>query len=177
MRRWRWGVVGLLIVGVVLMTMMPRNSEGHAARELRKLGAEITRDETRAGKPVVAVNLTSTEINPEDLDLLLALPHLERVDLSRVAVTDEGLARISGLSGLRVLNLSGTKVTDAGLAHLQGLTDLEELRLARTAVSDKGLVHLRPLTKLRVLVLSGTGVSAIGAARWRKAMPKCRTEL
>ncbi len=174
MRRWKWLVAAGLIVGVLVLSSAPGTSASRASRELRKLGAEITRDETKPGKPVVGVDLADVEVKADDLEHLRSLPDLERLNLSRCPVTDEGMAHLAGLPALKVLNLSGTQVTNAGLDHLQGLPQLEDLRLSRTRITDAGLAHLQGLSQLRALNISFTETSPAAVAALRKALPECK---
>src|SRR5260370_18484960 len=65
-----------------------------AVDALTKLGGKVTRDAAAPGKPVLAV------------------------DLSLSQVTDEGLGHFQALTNLQTLSLIGTRVTDAGMVKV-----------------------------------------------------------
>jgi WD40 repeat protein len=82
----------------------------------------ITRDDTRPGKPVVAIQLR---------------PNLER------KVRDGDLAHLTKLSCLRSVDLSSQNITDAGLEHVEGLSQLKGLNLRGTRVTKEGVDRLK----------------------------------
>jgi len=113
------------------------------------------------------LSLGRNEITDEGLKHLQGLKHLESLYLHNNKLTDAGLVRLKGLKNLKTLYLSGSQVTDAGLRHLEGLTNLENLALARTAVADAGLAKLRGFTQLKHLTLYETNVSDAGLIHLR----------
>ena len=70
-----------------------------------------------------------------------------------VTLTDSGLDAVLALAHLEELNLAGSKITDVGVARLAALRDLRSLDLSGTQVSAKGLESLAGLKNLRKLVL------------------------
>jgi hypothetical protein len=167
-------------------------SERRALAALRAIDPIVTFDETRPGKPVVAIQFrpNAGKVTDDDLVHVRAFPNVRSVDLSNKQwVTDAGLAHLAGLTRLEELCLNGTKVTAAGVVHfvkgratlrrlelrrvplrdddlldLNGLTELQTLSLRGTLVTDKGVGHLKAFTKLRVLSLMSTSVGDAGLA-------------
>src|SRR5262245_3096712 len=71
-----------------------------AVQALEQLGARITRGSSAQGKPIIAVDLHSTDL------------------------TDARLKHLRGLKSLQTLILSFTDVTDAGLKELKEFKEL-----------------------------------------------------
>ena len=96
-----------------------------------------------ASESIVELNLASTGINDELLNLLEDMPALETLNLSNNGITDAGMASVAGFANLKTLNLYGnTAVTDAGLEYLSGLEKLETVYLWGTAVTEEGMASL-----------------------------------
>jgi hypothetical protein len=104
-----------------------------AVRALEKLGAKITRDEKRKGRPVIAVQLEVQPGRRIDLPCLAALTQLEELTLSGTGITDTELLQLSGLRHLRQVNL-GESVSKAGLAALRKASLAPGLTIVRTTV-------------------------------------------
>jgi internalin A len=143
-------LVGVLMLAVCT-TARADDAEDRAVEVVKKLGGEVTRDETKDGRPVV------------------------KVDLARKRqVTDAGLEELAALKGLTTLDLSGTRVTNAGLKEVAALKGLTTLRLSdNSRVTDAGLKELAALKGLTTLRLGESGVTAEGVAQLKKALPNC----
>jgi Leucine-rich repeat (LRR) protein len=138
----------------------PGADQATAIAEIRRGRGVVRLDETRPGKPIVAVDLKKTEVTDAGLECLVKnLTQLQHLELAFTRVTDAGLEHIKGLTELRLLDLLDTRVTDAGLEHIKGLTQLRTLWLGGTKVTDAGLARLAGLTKLEILDLGGTRVT------------------
>lgn len=138
--------------------------ETDAVEALKKVGAQILRDDDDPAKPVVNVIFkTGKEPVADALPHLAALPKLRAVSFPYVIkLDDEGAKHLAKLDGLRQLTLVGTSLTDKGMEHLSKLKNLERLELASTPVGDAGFKHLAGLTKLRHLGLNATKVTGEG---------------
>lgn len=168
------------------------------ARSPADFGAFVERDSFRAGRRVIGIDCTRTQVSDEQVAYLLRrAPELEWLNLSWTSITgdglgelrftpllccltlygcqitDEGLVHLEGLTNLQELDLVDTQVTDEGLVHLEGLTNLQELDLVNTQVTDEGLFHLEGLTNLQELDLYGTQVTEEGLKRLQRAIPRC----
>jgi RNA polymerase sigma factor (sigma-70 family) len=78
----------------------------------------VTRDDTRPGRPVVAVALTGP-LTDSELQELLPLAELATLRLDGTGVTDAGLPTLARFPQLTSLDLSGTAVTPAGVELLR----------------------------------------------------------
>lgn len=115
---------------------------------INELGGSVSLIESIAAPDtniVVGVNLRSTDVTDADLLCLLALPHIESLELSRTKVTSAGLVPLKHLKRLKSLSLYNTAVDDAGLKHLRASSRLEFLVLKRTEVTQQGVEMLQPL--------------------------------
>jgi endonuclease YncB( thermonuclease family) len=166
-------------------------SEREPLAALQRFEPIVTVDETKPGKPVIAIQFRANMINKvtdDDLVHLTSFHNLRSVDVpSTLMVTDAGLEHLAGLTQLEVLSVNWTKVTAAGvvglvkgrrmmqrlelggvsfddddLANLKDLPELRTLSLRKSGVTDKGLEHLKPFGKLRVLSLMSTRVGDAG---------------
>jgi uncharacterized protein (TIGR03067 family) len=146
-------------------------AEDKAVAAITKLGGQVTRDEKAAGKPVVAVSLSSVPVTDAALaELLKDLKNLETLDLFKTKVTDAGLKELQGLNNLRSLSLGFTKVSDKGIKELKHLKSLNSLSLNNnTGITDAGLDDLAELENLQTLDLTATAVTDAGL----KALRAC----
>lgn len=111
---------------------------------------------------VIMVSLNETQFTDDDLELLVGLRHLQRLDLDRPSVTDASLEHISRITSLQELHLFDTLVTDQGLAQIARLNQLTTLTLSVSRISDDGLVHLSNLSELERLYMSNNEVTDAG---------------
>lgn len=124
------------------------------------------------------------DVNSSWLEVLMEMPHLERLELSPQFIVDQsGIERISKLTNLKELILTGHIVSEDSLRHLAALKQLEELTLRvavptpalsrlRTdlpalsslsvIVTDSCLTEIGQFTNLRTLNITGTGASDTG---------------
>lgn len=178
------------------------SSKDRVIAEVERLGGKVELDEALPDKPIVKIDLHSTQVTDVDLAFLnhdrkglrelryldLRLTHigdagavnlkhltsLQTLNLFRTQVGDQGLAYVRNLRQLQTLLIGGTKVTDAGLANLKRLTELKKLSLFQTQVTDAGIPHLKVLSKLESLLISGTKITEEGARELQRALPRLR---
>lgn len=178
------------------------SSKDGVIAEVERLGGKVDLDETLPNKPIVKIDLHSTQVTDADLAFLdqarkdlrelryldLRLTHigdagaanlknltsLQTLNLFRTQVGDKGLAYVKNLKQLQTLLIGGTKVTDAGLASLKRLTELKKLSLFQTQVTDAGIPHLKILSKLESLLISGTKITEEGTRELQRALPHLR---
>jgi hypothetical protein len=86
---------------------------------LQALGVRWETDVDQPGNPIVAIDLSKSQVKDADLVHLKRFNELQSLDLSGTAVTDAGLAHLEGLGELEEVNVSGTRVTAAGVARLK----------------------------------------------------------
>ena len=106
--------------------------------KLEKFGGAARRDEKRAGKPVVAVDLRGPRATDEVIDIVSSQPDLEAIALVSTRITDDGLRGLKANEKLQSLDLIGRDVTDDTLAPLADLTSLKVLVLNAPRVTDDG---------------------------------------
>lgn len=166
-----------------------------AAQWIEAQGGEVVR---AADGNIVAVSLARTWAGDNDLERVVAIKGLKRLDLSFTYVTDRGIERLQQLQqleelildtaefitdasvsylranrGLRKLVLRGTDITDVSLPYLATLTGLKSLDLSYTMLGDGGLESLPALTGLEELNLGGTRISGINL-NFLKLLPRLR---
>ena len=176
-------VLGTLLISNSRLTAEENPAERQAMDALQKLGATCDVDASLPGHPVVAVDLSQSDVHGGTLKLLKAFPRLHTVkwrggwllgledmqqlgkltqlrhlDIWAYRATDEWLRCLEGFADLESLGLvDGAGFTDQGLQHLQRLSKLRSLNLDNcTNITNKGLAHLRGLTNLRFLNLCCT---------------------
>src|SRR5262249_41556783 len=163
----RWAVGGGAALGILVLVLAGRADEAAAVKAVRKLGAEVTVDPKRPGKPVVGVSFIGTEVTDAGLKELKELKSLQSLDLGGTKITDAGLRELKNLNTLQKLRLGFTQVTDTGLKELKELKSLQELDLGRTQITDAGLKELKDLNSLQYLGLYDNRVTNAGLKELR----------
>lgn len=144
-----------IIVLVALMTCLGAGcgqdrSSDPLAGQLIALGGGFDRDPE--GR-ITFVNLSSTTVSDDDLEVLTRLPALTNLWLHETTITDGGLVHLKDLKNLEVLVLSQTGITNGGLVHLKGLLNLHEIYLSQTAVTPEGIFKLKAFLPETAIVL------------------------
>ncbi len=111
-------------------------AEDKAVAFAEKLGGKVTRGDSVAGKPVVMVSLSGSN------------------------VTDGELKQLLDINGLTVLNLSNTWVTDAGMKELAAFKNLTTLILNQKQITNATLKELGENKLLHLLSSPGTARGA-----------------
>src|SRR5579864_6795255 len=148
------------VFSLAFCTLLPRVRAGEqdaaVVEQVRKLGgqAEVS----------IAVDLSNTKINDDDLKSLVGSTSLRSLRLDDTRITDAGLANLQSLPKLHELHLRGTLITDAGLASLRNMPQLEVLDLCGTRITDAGLANLAHLKQLRSLDLTSVKITGTGLA-------------
>jgi len=187
----------------VAATLMPGIRTAHAAdaphasvaQWIEAQGGEIRRG---TDGRIVEVSLARTWATDSDIERVVEIKGLKRLDLSFTYVSDRGIERLQQLQQLeeltldtaefitdaatnylranrklRKLVLRGTDVTDVSLPYIAELTALKSLDLSYTMLGDGGLESLPALTELEELNLGGTRISGINL-NFLKLLPKLR---
>ena len=135
-------------------------SHAAAARRIEAQGGEVVRDRSGA---IVEVSLARTWATDADVERLLEIKELKRLNLSFTYVSDRGIERLRELPDLEELNLDTAEfITDAAMNYLRGNRRLRKLVLRGTDVTDISLPYIAQLTALRSLDLSHTMLGDIG---------------
>jgi hypothetical protein len=140
-----------------------RTPSGDPVRFLRKLGAELHRDEEHPDQPVVWVTLRGSSPRvevPMTEEVLQALEKLPCCTCLFTGIPQGGLAELVRLPQLRELYLVGPEdgPADEPLDGLGTLSQLEHLDLAGLGGMAHGLKEVARLRQLKMLDLSGTDV-------------------
>jgi Leucine-rich repeat (LRR) protein len=185
-RPWLLALIAGLLVGggmAAWKLMGPEPGSALAEREkliitaIHQLGGTALVDDKDPDRPVVAVNLTSTDCTDKDLEQLRGLSRLRVLNLAGTRITDAGLQHLATQTQLEELYLLATPITDAGLASLRNLNKLSSLDLSATQITDRGLPYLQALGRLENLSVAETGVTATGISALKKALPALEIRL
>ena len=192
----------LLLLTLAFSGYAGTNPSNRITAEVTRLGGKIEFDETRADRPIIKIDLHSTQVTDAELSFLnderntlkelryldLRLTHigdagvhhlrkltsLQTLNLFRTNLGDIGLADLKDLRQLRVLLIGGTRVTDAGLVHLRRFNRLQKLSLFQTQVTDASIPNLKVLSSLEQLLISGTKITDLGTKELQKALPNLK---
>src|SRR5258706_12859399 len=124
------------------------------AKWIEAQGGEVVRG---ADGSIVEVSLASTWATDNDIERIVELKGLKRLDLSFTYVADKGIERIQQLQQLEELTLDTAEfITDAATSYLRANRRLRKLVLRGTDITDVGLPYIASLTALKSLDLSYT---------------------
>jgi hypothetical protein len=166
------------------------------AAAIEAQGGHVVRDKTGQ---IVQVSLARTWATDADIERIVGLKGLKRLDLSLTYISDRGAERLGALDQLedlnlfaaefitdaamaflrrnrqlRTLNLRGTDVTDTSLEYIAELSALRSLDISFTQITDVGMEHLAALSQLEELNLGGNKISGVGL-HVLKLLPKLRS--
>jgi len=123
-------------------------------------------------KNVTRLRLSGYSVKTGDVEELLKLKNLRRIDLSEAWNAEVGLRDFFRLKSLEELDdtsppyrYSYPVLTDEGLAGIEGLSNLRVLQLSGNAITDSGLQRIAALMQLVRLKLAHTYVTDQGLAR------------
>lgn len=165
------------------------------AKWIEAQGGEVVRG---PDANIIEVSLARTWATDNDVERIIEIKGLKRLDLSFSYVSDRSIERLQQLQQLeeltldtaefitdaatnylranhrlRKLVLRGTDVTDVSLPYIAALTNLKSLDLSYTMLGDGGLESLPALTELEELNLGGTRISGTNL-NFLKLLPKLR---
>ncbi len=152
-------IINQMVANAWLVRPLSRDSNGLSV-SINAIGQPASRDMlallNQASASIVELNLASTGLNDELLNVIADMPVLETLNLSNNGITDAGLNQIAGFQALRTLNLYGNPaISDVGLEKLTSLSKLESVYLWGTAASEQGTTSLQA---------SMPGITIIGQA-------------
>lgn len=185
-------------VAIIAAGWIARGAEApqaDVAHAIEALGGDVVRG---PDGNIVEVSLARTWASNNDIERVVEIKGLKRLDLSFTYVSDAGIERLQQLQQLeeltldateaitdaaasylrankhlRKLVLRGTDITDVGMPYLAALTGLKSLDLSHTMVGDVGLESLPALSELEELDLGGTRITGINL-NFLKLLPKLR---
>lgn len=99
------------------------------------------------------LGIQSAELNPMIIERVVALPHLQSLDLEASNFDDAMAARLSAAPSIQKLYLGATRITRSGLERLVDMQQLTALDLWATAIDTVDLQVLTGLPNLESLTL------------------------
>ncbi len=108
----------------------------------------------------VAVKLSGTWVNDSELLDLVAMPGLERLDLSHTRISDEGLLLLRPAKQIRELNLLyAEQITDQGMNAIKEWRELRSLSVRGTRIGDGTMTVASGLPRIESLDVTGTAIT------------------
>src|SRR5580700_498064 len=130
------------------------------AHSIEALGGEVVRG---PDGNIVEVSLARTWASNNDIERIVEIKGLKRLDLSFTYVSDAGIERLQKLPQLEELTLDATEaITDAAVSYLRANKSLKKLVLRGTDITDVGMPYIATLTGLKSLNLAHTMVGDVG---------------
>ena len=153
-------VAAIVIVSVSWVARGAEAPQANIARSIEALGGQAVRG---ADGNIVEVSLARTAASNNDIENIVEIKELKRLDLSFTYVSDAGIELLQQLPQLEELTLDATEaITDAAASYLRANKHLHKLVLRGTDITDVGMPYLAALTGLKSLDLSHTMVGDVG---------------
>jgi hypothetical protein len=121
------------------------------------------------GHSVVVEPGWSAEVTDRDIEEVLTVPDVVRLQLFGTRVSDGMLARIVDrhCSTLEILSVHSTSISDEGLSEIERCSRLVELTAGRTKITDRTLAQAARMHGLKRLLINHTRVSDQGFLQLR----------
>ena len=112
---------------------------------------------------VIEASLERTWATDNDIDFIVELKTIKKLDLSFTYVTDRGIKKLQALQQLEDLTLDTAEfLTDASMAHLRANRALRRLVVRGVDITDAGMPYVGEMTGLRSLDISYTMLGDVG---------------
>src|SRR5687768_7836540 len=109
----------------------------HAIERIEQRGGWVARDKDGT---VVEASLERTWATDNDIDFIVELKTIKKLDLSFTYVTDRGIKKLQNLQQLEDLTLDTAEfLTDASMAHLRANRALRRLVVRGVDITDAGM--------------------------------------
>jgi len=149
-----------VLLAVTLAADAAAQSTATAVQRIEARGGYVTRD--RDGQ-VTEVSLERTWATDNDIDFVVELKTVKKLDLSFTYVTDKGIKKLQQLPQLEDLTLDTAEfLTDASMAHLRANRALRRLVVRGVDITDGGMPYIGEMTGLRSLDISYTMLGDVG---------------
>ncbi len=158
-------VLSLLVVSLVAgsataQTRPAASATPYAVQRIEERGGWVVRD--RDGN-VTEASLERTWATDNDIDFIVELKTIKKLDLSFTYVTDKGIRKLQALQQLEDLTLDTAEfLTDAAMAHLRANRALRRLVVRGVDITDAGMPYVAEMTGLRSLDISYTMLGDVG---------------
>jgi Leucine-rich repeat (LRR) protein len=131
-----------------------------AIQRIEERGGWVARD--KAGT-IVEASLERTWATDNDIDFIVDLKTIRKLDLSFTYVTDRGIKKLQELPQLEDLTLDTAEfLTDASMAHLRANRALRRLVVRGVDITDAGMPYVGEMAGLRYLDISYTMLGDVG---------------
>src|SRR5919106_5120500 len=132
----------------------------HAIERIEQRGGWVARDKDGT---VVEASLERTWATDNDIDFIVELKTIKKLDLSFTYVTDRGIKKLQALQQLEDLTLDTAEfLTDASMAHLRANRALRRLVVRGVDITDAGMPYIGEMVGLRSLDISYTMLGDVG---------------
>ena len=132
----------------------------YALERIEQRGGWVVRDKSGV---IVEASLERTWATDNDIDFIVTLKTLKKLDLSFTYVTDKGIKKLQALQQLEDLTLDTAEfLTDASMAHLRANRALKRLVVRGVDITDAGMPYVGEMTGLRYLDISYTMLGDVG---------------
>ena len=112
---------------------------------------------------IVEASLERTWATDNDIDFIVELKTIKKLDLSFTYVTDRGIKKLQALQQLEDLTLDTAEfLTDASMAHLRANRALRRLVVRGVDITDAGMPYIGEMSGLRSLDISYTMLADVG---------------
>src|SRR4029450_1648847 len=109
----------------------------HAVERIEQRGGWVARDKDGV---IVEASLERTWATDNDIDFIVELKTIKKLDLACTYVTDRGIKKLQALQQLEDLTLDTTEfLTDASMAHLRANRALRRLVVRRVGITAAGM--------------------------------------
>ncbi len=136
------------------------SASAYAVQRIEDRGGWVVRD--RDGN-VIEASLERTWATDNDIDFVVELKTVKKLDLSFTYVTDKGIKKLQALQQLEDLTLDTAEfLTDAAMAHLRANRALRRLVVRGVDITDSGMPYVAEMTGLRSLDISYTMLGDVG---------------
>jgi hypothetical protein len=157
-------IVTAIVVGPAGARAQSRASDSpavaYAIERIEQRGGWVVRD--KDGK-VSEVSLERTWSTDNDIDFVVELKDIRKLDLSFTYVTDKGIKKLQRLQQLEDLTLDTAEfLTDAAMAHLRANRALRRLAVRGVDITDAGMPYIGEMIGLRSLDISYTMLGDVG---------------
>jgi internalin A len=132
----------------------------YAIERIEQRGGWVARDKDGT---IVEASLERTWATDNDIDFIVELKAIKKLDLSFTYVTDRGIKKLQSLQQLEDLTLDTAEfLTDASMAHLRANRALRRLVVRGVDITDAGMPYVGEMTSLRSLDISYTMLGDVG---------------
>jgi internalin A len=153
-------VVSLIAGSATAQTRPAPSATAYAVQRIEERGGWVVRD--RDGS-VTEASLERTWATDNDIDFVVELKTIKKLDLSFTYVTDKGIKKLQALQQLEDLTLDTAEfLTDASMAHLRANRALRRLVVRGVDITDAGMPYVGEMTGLRSLDISYTMLGDVG---------------